>query len=91
MAYSQLFVYAVFTFVLATDAQQTFYHTQDPRRCVANSGITDFPGCHAWDNLVSSCNSVGDCTLDTATPLCNQPLSYFNCYCQQAYLNALYE
>ena len=57
-------------------------HTENAARCVANSPITAFDGCKAWDSLVTSCGSYAE-TSDAD--------GYFNCYCQQAYLNALYE
>lgn len=67
---------------IATSSYSHYAHTQDPARCVAGSGVTTFAGCLEWDRLITSCGNYA-----TAS----QVSAYFNCYCQQDYLNALYE
>ena len=66
---------------VAIGSYSHYAHSEDASRCVANSGVTAFDGCLEWDRLVTSCNSYAAASQVTA---------YFNCYCQQDYLNAIY-
>lgn len=67
---------------IATSSYSHYAHTEDPARCVADSGVTSFAGCLEWDRLITSCSSYAKAS---------QASAYYNCYCHQDYLNALYE
>lgn len=56
-------------------------HTQDPARCVQDSGVTDFAGCLAWDHYITSCGDFASAS---------EARSYWDCYCQTGYLDAIY-
>jgi hypothetical protein len=70
--------------------------TTDARRCVAGSGVTTFPACRFVDSYFSNCSSyasVGS-SLDVASSssaATSYAYQYYNCFCAQSYLNALYD
>ncbi|QIW98063.1 hypothetical protein AMS68_003581 [Peltaster fructicola] len=70
--------HSVLASLLAAVAAQ---HTQDPKLCVIGSPVTTFKDCHALDSYIESCGKYAS-TSDAT--------KYYNCYCQQDYVNAIY-